>query len=322
MLAWPRDEGVLINWRAVRDADLIECIATEPRHLGDEIVGRERALAAWSALLRSRSFNSVLLEADTPRAANQIVGFGASVFVAADFATRELQQPRPGLNGRLIASIASETSSVRPDSSLCNAGPDAPLDLILLSGNWLGEGLSPEQVAEAQTLLSLFFVQAHVGYRLNRILCETKGETQHRHLESAGGVWREVERFGGGRTLFVMTRQDAFSVSGSLAAHLFQYKAPALHLRDTDKHLLAEALHGGTDAELAARIHLSPSSIKKRWRVLFERIADVRPDLLPDGRNKGWDEARGPQKRHHILAYVRSHPEELRPFRWRSSSEV
>ena len=109
---------------------------------------------------------------------------------------------------------------------------------------------------------------------------------------------------------------------GSLAASLFQFREPVLGLSDTDKHLLAEALDGGTDGELAARINLSPSSIKKRWRSVFERIADVRPDLLPDADDKGWDEARGPQKRHHILAYVRSHPEELRPFRWGTSGQA
>ncbi|HEX2815834.1 MAG TPA: Lrp/AsnC family transcriptional regulator, partial [Phenylobacterium sp.] len=232
------------------------------------------------------------------------------------------QQPRPGLNDRLVAAVASGRPVVRPESDLRNPDAGEALDLIILSGNWLGGGLTTEQVSEAQILLALLFVQMHVGYRLNRILCETTGEAQHRQMESSGGVWRRVERFGGERTLFVMAREEAFSVIGSLATRLFQYKPPVLHLRDTDKHLLAEALHGGTDAELAARINLSPSSIKKRWRLLFERIADVRPDLLPHGRNKGLNESRGPQKRHHILAYIRSHPEELRPFRWRYSREV
>jgi len=308
-----------MKWRAACADDLIECLGIEPRHLGHQIVGCERALTIWSALLRSRSFNSTVLVADISGFANRIIGFGSSVFVTADFATQELQQPRPGLNDRLIASVASGRSVVRPESELGCAG-DA-LDIVILSGNWLGEGLSPEQVAEAQMRLAYIFVECHVGYRLNRILCEATGDPQYRSLESSGGVWRKVEGFTGDRTLFVMTR-DARLVNGSLAASLFRYKEPVLHLRDTDKHLLVEALHGGTDGELAVRLNLSSSSIKKRWRSLFERIADARPDLLPEGDDKGWNGSRGLQKRHHVLAYVRSHPEELRPFRWHASGEV
>jgi hypothetical protein len=37
------------------------------------------------------------------------------------------------------------------------------------------------------------------------------------------------------------------------------------------------------------------------------------PDLVRDAVDH---EGRGAQKRHRVLAYVRSHPEELRPFDW------
>jgi len=47
-------------------------------------------------------------------------------------------------------------------------------------------------------------------------------------------------------------------------------------------------------------------------------LEDVRPGLLPDANQRGFHESRGPQKRHRILAYVRSHPEEIRPFRLQS----
>jgi hypothetical protein len=56
--------------------------------------------------------------------------------------------------------------------------------------------------------------------------------------------------------------------------------------------LLAAALDGKTDAELSA--------FKPEILCLAE-VDDTR---------------RGPQKRHRIVAYIRSHPEELRPFAW------
>ena len=305
-----------MNWREVAEADLTECLSIEPRVWGDEIVGRECALPVWKRWTRSRSFNSALIEVASPSSAKQIVAFGSSVFVAADFATRELEHPQPGLNSRIIASVVSGESVVLPESSLSNS-PHA-LDVAILSCNYLYEAMSPEQTIQAEMTLPVTFAEVHIGYRLNRILSETVSKSQYKAHDSSG-VWRTVRKFPDcDRALIVLTAEEAFSTSGSVAAPLFQYQEPVLHLRNTEKELLSEAMHGETDNELAARMNLSLPSIKKRWASLFDRIADVRPDLLPDAEHRGLHENRGPQKKHRILAYLRSHPEELRPYRWRS----
>jgi hypothetical protein len=307
-----------MNWREIGEADLIGCLDIEPQVWGDGIVGRECALPVWKEWTRTRSFNSAVIEVATPLSANQKIAFGSSVFVTPEFATRELQNPRPGLNSRIIASVVSGKSVVLPETSLSNTSARNPLDLVILSGNLQYAAMNPEQTIQAEMTLPVAFAEAHVGYRLNRILLETVTERQHKVHESSG-VWRTVEKFPDcGHTLVVLTEKEAFATSGSVAAPLFQYQDPVLHLRDTEKQLLTEAINGETDNELAARMNLSLPSVKKRWASLFDRIADTRPDLLPDAEERGWHEGRGPQKRHRILAYVRSHPEELRPFRWRS----
>jgi hypothetical protein len=306
-------------WREVREADLLECLAIEPRHLGDEIVGRECALAVWRELIRSRSFNSCVVEsASLP---GRILGFGASVFVTREFATREIEDPMPGLNSRIIASIANGASVVRPEADLYNACADQPLDVVTLFGNWI-DGLSAEQVRQIQTAFPMSFIEAHLGYRLNRLFQENAGDAQHNYIESSG-VWRITKRYTDcERALAVMTRSDAFSVSGSIAASLFQYQEPILGLRDGEKHLLVEALTRRSDDELAKGMNLSPATVKKRWQALFERVTDKHPTLLPSDGDESSKLTRGPQKRHHILAYVRSHPQELRPYRWRSVKDA
>ena len=311
-------QGASMNWREVGEADLTECLNIEPRIWGDEIVGRKRALPVWKEWTRRRSFNSAVIEASTSQSANQKVAFGSSVFVTSEFATEELQNPRPGLNSRIIASVVSGESVVLPETSLSDTRARAPLDLVILSCNYQYEALTPEQTIQAEMMLPFSFAESHVGYRLNRILSETVCERQYKAHDSSG-VWRTVTKYPDcGHTLIVLTEKEAFATSGSVAAPLFHYQEPVLHLRDTEKQLLTEAMNGETDNELAARMNLSLPSIKKRWASLFDRIADTRPDLLPDAEHRGWHESRGPQKRHRILAYVRSHPEELRPFRWRS----
>ncbi len=307
-----------MNCREVGEADLIECLKIEPQAWGDGVVGRESALAAWKQLTRTLSFNSAVIETEaaSPFPVNRKVGFGSSVFVTAEFATRELENPQPGLNNRLIASMVSGQSVVLPEASFSDTSARNALDVVILSCNYLYGAMDPEQTIQAEMILPVAFARVHVGYRLNRILLETVTERQHKIHESSG-VWRTAEKFSGdGHALVVLTEKEAFATSGSVAAPLFKYQEPVLHLRDTEKQLLSEAMNGETDTDLATRMNLSLPSIKKRWASLFDRIADTRPDLLPDAEKRGWQESRGPQKRHRILAYVRAHPEELRPFRW------
>jgi DNA-binding CsgD family transcriptional regulator len=243
------------------------------------------------------------------------------VFVTREFATREIEDPMPGLNSRIIASIANGASVVRPEADLYNACADQPLDVVTLFGNWI-DGLSAEQVRQIQTAFPMSFIEAHLGYRLNRLFQENAGDAQHNYIESSG-VWRITKRYTDcERALAVMTRSDAFSVSGSIAASLFQYQEPILGLRDGEKHLLVEALTRRSDDELAKGMNLSPATVKKRWQALFERVTDKHPTLLPSDGDESSKLTRGPQKRHHILAYVRSHPQELRPYRWRSVKDA
>lgn len=308
-----------MTWREMCEADLADCFKIEPRHLGAEIVGREAALKVWKALVRSRCFNSVVIESGTPK---RIVASGSSVFVTPDFATEELERPRPFLNSRIIASIASKRSVILPEAVFSGEETHSPLDFVILNGDYLTDSLSQDELDEVQMLLPFTFMEAHLGYRLNRILIEWTGETQ-RQFHHSSGVWRAVETFAQeDRGLSILTRKDALAVSGSIAAALFQYQEPILHLHETDKHLLAEALRGGTDSELASRMNLSLASIKKRWLSLFQRVSETKPSLLPGCHEQSWNAYRGPQKRHHILAYVRSHPQEIRPFRWYSSKDL
>jgi len=55
------------------------------------------------------------------------------------------------------------------------------------------------------------------------------------------------------------------------------------------------------------------SAVKARWRSVIAVIEETMPELVRDAENR---EGRGMQKRHRVLAYVRTHPEELRPFDW------
>jgi hypothetical protein len=84
-----------------------------------------------------------------------------------------------------------------------------------------------------------------------------------------------------------------------------------LHLSEGERELLWAALEGQTDTELAISLDLTLPAVKARWRSVFTRFAKMEKSLAPEFFGQG---GRGPQKRHRILAYLREHPEELRPF--------
>jgi hypothetical protein len=311
-----------MTWREFREIDLLALCEMHPAHLGDEGVGRESAIAIWKSLLSHCSFHGVAVECDPPIVGQRIVGIGAAVFVSAEFATAEVSDPRPGLNGRIIASIAAGKPVLLSKSQLRIANATSGIDVVVLCGTWRDGILSTREVSEVQMLLAASFVDHQAGYRVSRFLNETIGTFEIEFTRSTG-VWRMVQQFlDGERALFAMDRVDGFAVPGSLGNLLFHYREPVLGLRETDQELLKAALAGATDSELAVKLHMSLPAIKKRWSSLFDHIADARIVMIPEGADYGTDRGgalvRGKQKRHYVIAYVRSHPEELRPYESRS----
>jgi hypothetical protein len=296
--------------RDFREDDLIECLSINPARMGDELTGRERAIQTWKKLIRSRAFSSTVIAA----ARSRILGFGAAVFVSQAYAEAELSDPRPSLNSRIIASIDRGCPVVLNEAQLRSANTRGGLDMVILYGSWHEDVLNPEGVSEVGTALAVRFLEQHDGYRINRLMTETVGAYEA-DLNEAMHVWRAVSRFdleGPARSLWVITRDDALGVAGSLANPLFHHRDPLLQLRDADQELLLAALEGLTDEELCAKLSLSVTAIKKRWISIFERTVYTRPDLFPEDDHQNNDQKRGRQKRHHVLAYVRAHPEELR----------
>ena len=187
--------------------------------------------------------------------------------------------------------------------------------MVVLCGSWREGVLNTHAVSEVCTHLSASFLRLHHGYRILRILTETIGEEEKRRYE-ATHAWRITASFGGppetSRAFRIITHEDALAVTGSFVGPLFHHREPMLQLRDADQRLLLTALDGLTDQELAVKLNLSLITVKKRWIGIFEETAAIKPDLLAAGCSNDGGQ-RGKQKRHHLRAYLRSHPEELRP---------
>jgi hypothetical protein len=81
-------------------------------------------------------------------------------------------------------------------------------------------------------------------------------------------------------------------------------------LSESEQRLLVSALTGVPDEQLAETLGVLLSAIKKRWISIHRCVQDAKPELTPtDVPASG----RGKEKRCHLLAYVRDHPDELGP---------
>jgi hypothetical protein len=301
-------------WRPISETDLSKCLEIQPECLGDQIVGRSTALRVWKSLLDNPAFKANVIESERPLAGHKIVACGMGVFVTGAFADYEIKNPRPGLNSRIIAGIASGVSAVLSRAQIATGNAGNGIDFVNMYGTWRDGIMNADQLAEAQALLGTSFVEHFAGYRFNRVLKEAIGNSRIA-LARATGTYRLIAEFQESESaLAVVTRESVLAAPYSVAATLYRYQAPVLRLRPAEQKLLAAALVGKTDAELSAELELSIEAIKKRWMSIFDRIDEFKPEIL--SRSDADSDGRGPQKRHRVVAYIRSHPEELRPFSW------
>ena len=303
-----------MHWRPFRKADLPHCLELEPASLGDHIVGRRGALRVWNSLLEDPSFHGTVIESDRPIAEHQIVGCGMGIFVTTAFADAETTSPRPGLNSRIIAAVAAGEPILLGRESIAQGNASGGLDFVNLYGTWRDGIMTPAELAEVHALLGRGFVEHLAGFRFNRVLKEAIGDSRIAFARATGTYRLLAEFHECGSALAVVTSERALAAPYSVAAAIYRYRAPVLRLRPAEQELLVAALGGKTDAELSAGLGLSIEAIKKRWLSVFERVDQFKPELL--SRAEAGGDARGPQKRHHVVAYVRSHPEELRPYAW------
>ena len=195
-------------------------------------------------------------------------------------------------------------------------------------------GFRPEYEAngEVQRYMMSAFIQVHQGYLWKEAISVQSWSPDHLDfiLKTGGCLWDPIA---GGYTSTLRTdpseivskphilgitrdlelkRQGDWG--GSWVGALFDYHPPILGLNRSEQRLLSCALPGETDEQLAGMLGTSLSGVKKMWVSIYRRVEECLPELIPDPlRSDIPASGRGREKRRHLLAYLREHPEELRP---------
>ena len=308
-----------ITWRPATWNDIEPCLCLQPSHRGDALVGLDACLRGWQRLVDHPYFISAVLEANPPIQGYRLIGFGAAIIATCKFGNAELLDPRPDIASRIFASFDSESSVLATRDELASANAGDGVDVVLIFNARRDHILNPAERHEVEMLSVTSFAEQLAGFRIRRILSQTTSKPitdfQRRSAE-----FRPIAEFpDAGEVLHLMTKESAMALPGSIANVIFGFREPVLRLRESDQQLLLAALKGATDTELALRLNITLSAVKARWRSTFARIEEVMPALVSDSEDR---DGRGVQKRHRVLAYVRAHMEELRPYDWRTQGDA
>jgi hypothetical protein len=174
------------------------------------------------------------------------------------------------------------------------------------------------------------FVEMHRGYLFKEIISPQHHTAEHLAfvLGTGGRLWdpetgdytlplrsdpaeliRKPHIIGVTRDM-VDRRDRAASWVGSV----FDYHSPILRFSPSEQRLLTCALTGVTDEQLAGALGISVSGVKKMWISIHRRVEESMPDLIPESHSlEVPTNSRGKEKCRRLLAYLRDHPEELRP---------
>ncbi len=253
--------------------------------------------------------------------APRLIAFGISRFLAVAVAEAFIERPTAKFGLEILQRCRRDEGFAGLLGAGAVAKANAGDGLNLFPFCWLqrprdkSSPLGSELMAQRMKL----FLSLHTGYNLKRILKE--GTREDEPVLASGGFIR-LKAFAGPasetqRLLFVLTREQAdHEAYGSALSLLFSAARPRLRLTRIQQHVLLSALDDLSDDEIADHLNISRHAVNMRWRTIYDRILQ-HPELAAaifDHRDAGNGGGAHTQKRRRVTAFVRAHPEELRPF--------
>lgn len=325
-----KPDAINLMTREGRAEDLVAC---RPLHQSSGLPYDKACwrvlLELWRALLRDGAMQLFLVENRAGLPGSRVVSFCATVFVTDEFCCEAQSTLPPYLGVQVARHYLSHELPVLNREQVARANAVGGLNVMMCFGGWAHEGLSREQILAVREKQSEAFHLAHSGYRVKEFLADPiGGEALQWMLDAGAHVRRDYSRYfqkhgvpitGSSQRpwLVGLTKEEASANPGSHLSSFFAYTSPRFQFNRSEQLLLHHALIGETSEELATSLFISPWTVKKRWHAIYERVADVDPELLPPPIADGPHVAsRGVERRRHLLYYLRQHPEELRPYEW------
>jgi hypothetical protein len=315
-----------VRYRFMNSDDIPKCVEGVAAHpvLGPRYGSFIKDLpSAIRYALGHDSFRAAVFE-EFQGSTTRFVGAGMDVFVSNEFLDKLKTTPSFWVGPELVKRITRGDSPLLSNAAVRDANSTVGLNLVVWHCT-----VSPEDLrrAEVGTPLMAAFEECCRGFRLRELIGQADCLEHLYAMRNAGGLYfhRAENRYGNFLDVGVqdfgseprnggMSLDLALSHSGSWVGSLFLYAPPQFCFSRSEQRLLCSALAGGTDEELSGELCISLAAVKKTWRMIYDRVAACQPELVPtNSQSEKWTQDRGKQKKQRLLAYLREHPEELRP---------
>ena len=312
------------RFRIGSSADLPYCVPLLPPGFRADDTIRKKLVSVWTRLLASEAKTFCIVEdlkQDYPRG---IEGFGLSVFVSDNFAAEVCASPKPYLAAQFYKLIlAGEDDVLLAPERIAEANSTTGINVLVLHFGLRNHDLSDMRTAHALMAGSAGFFFFHSGYRIKMLINETYGPQSLDYMERGG--FRLANDFHRESApafdsvppehhpyLFLLRREWVQPGAVNPLSQLFYPATPQLFFSAAERRVLERALLNESDAQIANNLAISIDRYKKTWRNVFARVNRVAPYLIPAAELEP-SGARGQEKRRHLLDYLRTHLEELRP---------
>jgi hypothetical protein len=311
-----------MRFRLTRPEDLAIARDFVPACYGYAAHVREALPTIWAGLLQAGQLNTAVVEDPSLPPGKRVRGVGFSVFVSDDFADDALAAPVPYLNARLHEMILAGRSPVLDSRQIAEANCNGGLTLMPLHFATASFDTADPEVMRTLAAAHDLFRLVHAGYRVKRIVKEVVGVGLYRYMLSSGmKLHTDYSDLASGAGLaslaaeerpFLLAAEHSELPVGSFHAMNFITGEVRFRFSPAEQKLLFCALLHETDEDIAGDLGLSPDTLRKQWRSIYERVLSADPLFFPDEPERN---GRGREKRRHLLRYLRLHMEELRPHR-------
>ena len=313
-----------LHRRPMRSGDVLQgasllrthpCFEPQYRKTGDALQ------TAWIKCLGREAFQAIVLE-EKCGANSRMLGVGVFVFVRQVFLERAKQPPFFWLGPELAKEIVSGDDPLLSDEDVRRSNATGSLNLVAWPMSMPPEDMGRPDVAN---FMVSSVVEGIRGYRIQEIVAQTPvPEEAHatmltglsllhrRGVQDKVGL-EELRTIVRSPHVLFLTKEAAMTRVGAWSSTMFLTPEPRIGFSRCEQLLMTEALHAGTDEELAARRCVSVSAVKKAWKSIYRRVVDAQVELGLDSDHHLETGDRGKQKKQLVLGYVREHPEELRP---------
>lgn len=288
---------------------------------------KKELLTFWRHLLKlGACISSVIEDRDRPKGKRQ-VGFGFSFFSNDAFVHQAKTRLPPFLSRMVLEQWKRKNRIFLTPEEIRRANGAGGLNVVVLNFGWDGRGYSSEEISKLQHFLPENFMAVHSGYHLKELLEQVYGPELREVMMAMGNdVIRDYAELRGSDHLAGIPEKDfpyLIGFSEATAARkpgtmttalLLKWADPLFLFRPGEQEILRQALQVSTDREIAGTLGLSPWTVKKRWQGIYEKVERADPEIFGGSHSRGVGLTGMTQKRRHLLNYLRSHPEELRPF--------